>query len=302
MNAGDSFSFDEIQSTNKGIMPSPSFITAPDGVKLAYYSMKVNNPAASLIFIHGGGAYSGAGYQFLANGLNDKYHISVYLMDLRGHGKSEGPRGDAPSTARVFEDIRMIYNVVKNEDRETPIYLGGHSSGAGLILNYIDYYKDPGTKGYIFVSPEFGYKSETDRGDIDPPFAKVKTWKFILNALSGGMLLGNARAVFLNYPESIMKKHPLMVNSYTCNMALALTPKDPRKQFAGMDKPFGLFIGADDELINPESVMEYSKIPMEEIRKLSSGKILENEKHLSILGVADKYIGEAIIKINGGNK
>jgi alpha-beta hydrolase superfamily lysophospholipase len=298
MNKGDSFSFDEIQGTNRGAIPSPLFINASDGIKLAYYEMKVNNPVASLIFIHGGGAYSGAGYQFFANGLNDKYRVSVYLLDLRGHGNSEGPRGDAPSARQVFDDIQQIYNIVKNDNPGIPLYLGGHSSGAGLILNYLTQYKNEATKGYIFISPEFGYKSKTAREDIGIPFAKVKIWMFVLNAISSGRLFGNSRAVFLNYTDSILKKHPLMINSYTCNMALALTPNDPQKQFTDIDKPFGLFIGANDELINPKKVIEYSELANVKVRGLATSKILENEKHLSILGVADKIVGEAILKIN----
>jgi pimeloyl-ACP methyl ester carboxylesterase len=293
-----SFSFDEIISANIIPIGVPSYLDASDGIKLAYYSFQANDPIASLLFIHGGGAYSGSGYQYLAKGLSEKYNVSVYLLDLRGHGNSEGPRGDAPSASQVLKDLDLAIDIIQEQNTREPLYLGGHSSGGGLILNYLSNYNDTNIKGYFFISPHFGYKSKTEHKNIKYPFTKVKTGLFVINGMSQGRLYGNTQAVFFNYPENIINGIPLLITSITVNMSLAMTPNNPREQFSSIGKPFGLFIGENDELFIPGRVLEYGSYPIEGIRNISNYQIINNEKHLSILLVSDKLIGDSILGMN----
>jgi pimeloyl-ACP methyl ester carboxylesterase len=293
-----SFSFDEM--VNAGAVPlgEPSYIDASDGVKLAYYTFQAREPIAALIFVHGGGAYGGSGYQHLAARLRENYNVSVYLPDLRGHGNSGGPRGDAPSANQVLKDLDLMIDVVRAQSGETPLYLGGHSSGGGLVLNYLSNYNDANIRGYFFVSPHLGYKSKTERAHIKYPFTKVKTGLFVLNGISQGKLHGNTPAVFFNYPENVLQETPLLITSITVNMSLAMTPNNPQRQFAGIGKPFSLFIGGEDELFVPEKVLEYGSLPNENIRNISTAHILAGEKHLSILLAVDELIGGRILAMN----
>lgn len=295
-----SFSFREIKNSEGIILNDPSFVIASDGIKLAYHPMKVKDPIGVLLFVHGGGAYSGAGYQYLAYGLTEKYNVSVYLLDIRGHGNSEGPRGDAPSSEQVIKDLDLMINFVKGENPKSPLYLGGHSSGGGLVLNYLNWNNNPKVNGYIFISPQFGYKSMTARDKIKKPFTRVKIPLFVLNGISQGKLFGNTPAVFFNYPEKIIKARPLLIKSITCNMSIALTPSNPQEQFGNINKPFGLFIGVQDELFEPEKVINYAELPKEAIKTKSVSQIVKNENHLSILKVADQLIGKFINKMNSG--
>ncbi|MDR2767609.1 MAG: alpha/beta fold hydrolase [Treponema sp.] len=291
------FSFDEIYDSGTISIGPPFYISASDGIKLAYYSIPANQPVAALIFIHGGGAYGGSGYQYLAKGLSEKYNVSVYLPDLRGHGNSEGPRGDAPSANQVLKDLDLFIKTIQGQSANLPLYLGGHSSGCGLILNYLTNYNDTNIKGYVFLSPYFGYKSKTERKNIKHPFTKVKTGLFIINGISQGKRHGNTPAVFFNYPGNIIKEVPLLLTSITVNMSLAITPNNPESQFGNIGKPFGLFIGENDELFIPERVLNYGNLPAENIRKKSECRIIKNAKHLSILMAADQLIGDFILEM-----
>ncbi|MDR2019757.1 MAG: lysophospholipase [Treponema sp.] len=261
---------------------------------MAYHSVPADQPAAALIFIHGGGAYSGSGYQYLAKGLSEKYDVSAYLLDLRGHGNSEGPRGDAPSSSQVLKDLDLFIETIQKQNADLPLYLGGHSSGGGLILNYLANFNDANIKGYIFLSPHFGYKSKTERKNIKRPFAKVKTGLFVINGMFRGKKYGNTPAVFFNYPENVLKETPLLITSITVNMALAVTPNNPGGQFETIGKPFGLFVGEHDELFIPEKVLRYGELPGEDVRKVSVCQIIKNAKHLSILTIADQLTGDFI--------
>ena len=291
-----SISFEEMRTTQEVILDKPQFIKASDGIDLAYYpKVPQAKPIAALIFLHGGGAYSGAGYQHMAKGLSEKYHTAVYLLDLRGHGNSGGPRGDSPSVEQVWNDVNLLITNVRKNNPGIPLYLGGHSSGGGLILNYLTWDKKTDVDGYFFISPEFGYKSETARTDSKTSFAKSRAWVFVLSAISGGRLMGNTTAVYFNYPEAALAAKPLLLKSITRNMSVSITPAHPQEQFGKIDKRFGLFVGAKDDLFVPEKVIGYARYATSTIQAKSVNKIIENENHLSILLKADDLIGKTIM-------
>jgi acylglycerol lipase len=122
-------SFKAIQTKQNVVLDKPQFIKASDGIDLAYYTkFPKSKPVAALIFLHGGGAWSGAGYQYVAKGLSEKYHTAVYLSDIRGHGNSGGPRGDTPSIKQVWNDLTLLIKTVRKDNPEIPLYLGGHSN------------------------------------------------------------------------------------------------------------------------------------------------------------------------------
>ncbi|MBN1381837.1 MAG: alpha/beta fold hydrolase [Deltaproteobacteria bacterium] len=287
----------ETMQTAEGILPeTPQFIKASDGVALAYYpKMPESTPEAALIFLHGGGAYSGAGYQHLAGGLAEKYHAAVYLVDLRGHGHSGGPRGDTPSVEQIWKDLRLMVETVRKNHPNLPLYLGGHSSGGGLILNYYTWSGKADVDGYFFISPQFGYKSETARPQSQTSFAKPRLWVFVVSALSGGRCLGHTRAVSFNYPQDVLTAKPLMLKYITRHMSVAITPDHPQEQFGKIDKRFALYIGAKDELFVPQQVIQYAGYAQKTIQTNSVNRIIENESHLSILSAADDLIGQTII-------
>lgn len=289
--------FDDIDDFEDITLVNPSFFRSSDGIGLAYYCIKASNPISVLLFIHGGGAYSNARYQYMAKRLSEHHNISVYLLDIRGHGNSEGPRGDCPSPAQIFKDLQLIMDFVKKDNPQLPLFLGGHSSGAGLILNYLKWHNSPGIKGCIFLSPQLGYKSKTARKENNIPFAKVNLIKFVLYSMTHEKLFRHSPAVFFNYPEKILKAQPLFITSISCHMSTALTPNNPQKQFSEIDQSFGLFIGEEDELFDPEKVIYYGNLPKETIKTKSCSQIINKQNHLSILKVADEFIAETIRRI-----
>jgi acylglycerol lipase len=292
---GASFSFDELKNAPKITLGEPLYFQSNDGVKLAYYTQSPKSgPIAILVFVHGGGAHSTAGYQYLAHGLSANHNVLVYLLDLRGHGRSGGPRGDTPTVEQVWTDLKLFIDFVKAKHRGIPLYLGGHSSGGGLVLNYLSWPKRTAVDGYIFISPHFGYKSGTERTDIKYPFARVDTRVFVENAMSHGKKYGHKPAVFFNYPEESLKNDPLLLRFITCNMSNALTPQSPKLQFSTINKHFALFVGEMDELFIPQKVVSYAELADKKLRQKSIAEVVKGAKHLSILLKADELIYRAI--------
>lgn len=294
------FSFSEILApSDDQDEPKPTEVKlmATDGVEL---DIKIYEPPTtsakskqiSLLFYHGGGAYSGGGYQYLARGLSEQYGMTVFLPDIRGHGTSGGARGDAPSKEQVWRDIDTALDFVQKHNHNAEIYLGGHSSGGGLVVNYATEENESNKKniieGYILVSPELGYLSGTARPDRKD-FAKVNILAFIANGFFG--VMGHNKAVQFNYPSELLEAEKNMVAFNTVNMANAITPEAPKEQLKSMtrsdsSKPVALWVGSDDELFDAQKVADY--VPTSES---NAGKVLPGKNHLGILVEIHEEIG-----------
>ena len=284
------FSFQELQEANPVALAALETLSASDGISLSYRRCSPVAPDAVILFYHGGGAHSGAGYQYLGTGLQTQFNLAVFMPDLRGHGASGGPRGDAPHPRQVWADITTLIKHIRAEFPHLPLFLGGHSSGAGLILNYSGQPGHEPVEGYLFLSPEFGFRANTGRPDLIRPFAKVDVATFIANAMSGGLLCGHSRAVRFNYPAEVLASDPGMVAYNTVNMANAITSSAPQQQFAALDRSFGLWIGADDEIISPDSLLYLSDLAAA-VRRVSEVSVIPGVKHLSILVKAHESMG-----------
>jgi acylglycerol lipase len=291
-----SFSMDELRAANKGDLPGLESLAAEDGVKLSYRRYIPRSPRAAVLFYHGGGAHSGAGYQFVGNGLQSQFELLVYTPDIRGHGASGGPRGDAPTPKQVWTDISTFIRHIRSEYPQLPLFLGGHSSGASLALNYASLVMRQPVDAFIFLSPQLGAQAKTDRPAQAAPFAKVDSGAFAAYSASGGTEHGHDYAVQFNYPAEVLAADPGLVGSITVNMSLALIPVTPGEQFAALDRPFGLWIGSKDELFLPDKVLAFAGIPGSGRIGTQAG-IIPGAKHLSVLVRAHETIGPWIAKL-----
>ncbi len=290
-----SFSFQELREANKVELARPEFLTASDGVPLAYRRYSPASPRAVLLFYHGGGAHSGAGYQFLGHGPQTEYGIAVYQPDIRGHGASGGPRGDAPSPQQVWDDIATFIRCIRADFPEVPLFFGGHSSGAALALNYTSQADHEPVSGYVFLSPQLGSHAHIDRPSLAAPFATVDGAAFAANAMSGGLTYGHDYAVKFNYPVAALAADPGLVAAITVNMSNALIPAAPGQQFASLDRPFGLWIGVEDELFLPDKVLAFADLATS-VRAASEADLIPGARHLSILVKAHETIGPWLVQ------
>ncbi len=102
-----------------------------DGLELHYHAWDAPAPRAGLVVVHGlaehGARYAPLGQDLAGHG------VTVLAMDLRGHGRSTGTRGHAPSFAHLLDDVARLRAVlVERVGVERAIGILGHSMG-GLI-------------------------------------------------------------------------------------------------------------------------------------------------------------------------
>jgi acylglycerol lipase len=210
-----SFSFQELKEAGKSNLAPVETLKAGDGLRLSYRRYVPKSPQAVLLFYHGGGAHSGAGYQHIGCGLQTQFGVMSYMPDIRGHGFSEGARGDTTTPRQVWSDTTTFIQHIRTQFPHLPIFLGGHSSGAALILNYLCQPKHEQVNGYVFLSPEFGAREKAAHPGHFKPFASVNIPAFVLNIMSGGLLYGHYPAVRFNYPDAALKSDPELVNDPT---------------------------------------------------------------------------------------
>ncbi len=94
-----------------------------------------SQPKALVALVHGLGEHTGryahVGKAFSAAG------YALVGFDLRGHGKSGGPRGHAPSFEAFMKDIDDFFSKLGKRYPTQPHFLYGHSLGGVLVLNYV---------------------------------------------------------------------------------------------------------------------------------------------------------------------
>jgi len=102
------------------------------GTKLYLKEHYVENSEIALFVIHGMCEHFGR-YKTLTTGLK-KSGISVYGVDLRGHGHSEGRRGDIEDIEKVVEDINFLISHIQNKRHFKRIGVFGHSMGGEIAV------------------------------------------------------------------------------------------------------------------------------------------------------------------------
>ncbi len=274
---------DALVSTENSVIGK---VIATDNVELSFRLYLSEQAKSSIIFYHGGGS-SNLSYTKMAEQLRDNSKVNVYLLDIRGHGLSGGERGYAPSKEQIWKDISSAIDYVKIQHPDIPLYLGGHSSGAGLVLNYSAWKLHKQVNQYIMIAPEFGYKIAPQQ----EKFAKANRFMFMMNTLSGGVLYKKTLAVTFNYSQEQLKDR--RVQGYNVNMSRAVIPSDPVNYLLRIDKVTHIFLAEGDEVINNTKL---TSVLSTVCQKNSNVKfdIIEKAKHIMILKNISEQIGKHI--------
>ncbi|GGX75415.1 lysophospholipase [Litorimonas cladophorae] len=105
-----------------------------DGTQLIGRHWPVEAPKAVMALVHGFGEHCGR-YELMATYLN-AHKIAVVGIDLRGHGRSPGPRGVIHHYDDFRADLAALLSKTRKFYVDTPMVLYGHSMGGGLVLDH----------------------------------------------------------------------------------------------------------------------------------------------------------------------
>jgi alpha-beta hydrolase superfamily lysophospholipase len=93
-----------------------------------------------VVLAHGFAEHSGR-YGAVAEALIEG-DLSVWALDHRGHGNSEGNRGDVESVSSAADDLGRFCDLVVAEAPPGPLFLVGHSFGGLLATAYAERHQD----------------------------------------------------------------------------------------------------------------------------------------------------------------
>ena len=123
-----------------------------DGTTFFIHGWEPENgkPKALVALVHGLGEHT-ARYSHVGKVLT-KSSYALVGFDLRGHGKSGGPRGHSSSLDAYMQDIRHFFELMEKRYPDMPHFLYGHSLGGLLVLAYAIQY-GAHLKGVIATGP-----------------------------------------------------------------------------------------------------------------------------------------------------
>lgn len=140
-----------------------------DGLTLYSQTWRPGEAKAVVCLVHGLGEHSGR-YEHVGEALAEA-GFALLAFDLRGHGKSEGQRGHAPSYEALMADISLLLGHAEQRFPDKPRFLYGHSLGGNLVINYTLRHQ-PMIAGVIATGPAL-------RTAFEPPAWKINLGKLM---------------------------------------------------------------------------------------------------------------------------
>jgi alpha-beta hydrolase superfamily lysophospholipase len=126
-------------------------LIARDGLSLyEQWWLPETDPRAAVILVHGIMEHSGR-HAATAEDLCRQCY-AVYAADLRGHGRSGGPRCFVRTLDRYLDDLDVLADDVRRRQPGKPLFLFGHSLG-GLIAVQWCVTRDPDLRGLVLSAP-----------------------------------------------------------------------------------------------------------------------------------------------------
>ncbi len=229
-------------------------------------SVQSNKKQVAVLILHGftahSGAYDMAGTPFSESG------YTTFGMDYRGHGLSDGNRGDTPGTERWITDMAETVAYIEALGFSKIVVLG-HSLGVASAFCVAN--KVP-TKisGLVMLSGAY----EGRKGVSKPPSFFEKA-RFMASAL-----LRPSYPSYNYYREGMtVTKDSLFTMRYTPRFMMMLDVKTLRLS-SDMNIPVLVGVGDKDELFTVDKVKElYDLIPGDKKEFL----VMKNTTHATIL-------------------
>ena len=136
------------------VKQSHGYMEGVGRLRLHYRTWELENPEAAVILVHGMFEHARR-YEELAEYLAG-HGLSTFVLDLRGHGASEGRRGHVRSFDVLLQDLDRFRREVRGlVTVDLPLFLIGHSLGGLVGLRYLEEY-EVSFHGAVITSPWLG--------------------------------------------------------------------------------------------------------------------------------------------------
>jgi alpha-beta hydrolase superfamily lysophospholipase len=199
-----------------------------------------------LVVSHGFGEHSGR-YLHFAHYLGDSVD-AIYAFDHRGHGRSDGLRGDAEEFDALVDDLRLAVERMGAHFPEATLHLLGHSFGGHIALRLGFLHPGLPLASFQVSAPFLGLYKEPALPLKLAAQALSKTWSTLsLTTDIDPKIVSRDEAVIENYGTDRLN-HSRMTPRLYATMTKA--QRDTLARREGFAYPLVLHLPLADELVN----------------------------------------------------
>jgi alpha-beta hydrolase superfamily lysophospholipase len=211
-------------------------------------------PKAAIMLVHGLGEHIGR-YDHVAAALTEKGY-TMLGFDLRGHGKSGGPRGHTPSYDALMDDIASFSQQTELRYAGLPRFLYGHSLGGNLVLNYA-LRRKPDLRGVIATGPWLKLA-------FDPPASQVTLGRLMNGIAPGFTQHSKLNTKGLSHDQAVVAAYendPLVHDKISARLFVAIYESGlwALEHAADFPLPLLLMHGAADPITSAKASLEFAQ-------------------------------------------
>ena len=229
----------DVKKLRKEFKKPFDLVNTSDGITLFLRKWEPSAPSnKAILILHGITAYSGP-YAMFGEAIS-KTGFTAIGLDLRGHGLSDGNRGDYPSKERLISDLKETVSHLKKEFNTLVIL--GHSLGV-LTALLTKMNSDEKIDGLILLSA-----GKTVKPGVYKNPSVLQKLKILVSSI-----FRPSKPVISYYREGILGlDDPLFNFKYTLRFMRLVGFKDVDLS-EEIDCPILLGVGENDELFSVES-------------------------------------------------
>ncbi len=230
-------------------------IITDDGLRLFTQSWVPPKPQKHLIIHHGFGEHSDR-YGNVLDVL-DGQKIAVYSFDARGHGRSQGKKGDSPGIFRYVRDLEQFLLHLKEKWGIRKPFLLGHSMGGLVAASFATTQLNQWEiAGLLLSAPGLKVK-------LTPAMQIKKAAGQFLSFVKDDLIMeAGLDENFISHDEAVKKAYhsdPLVHGKVSVRMALSLPEAGDEvlRRASKVRLPVWIGHGSDDEIASVDGSMEF---------------------------------------------
>jgi len=230
-------------------------IITDDGLRLFTQSWVPPKAEKHLIIHHGFGEHSDR-YGNVLQVLEDQ-RIAVYSFDARGHGRSQGKKGDSPGIFRYVRDLEQFLLHLKEKWGIRKPFLLGHSMGGLVAASFATTQLNQWEiAGLLLSAPGL-------RVTLTPLMQVKKTAGKLLSFMKEDLIMeAGLDENLISHDEAVRKAYhsdPLVHGKVSVRMALSLLEagEEVLRKAGKVRIPVWIGHGSDDGIASPEGAMEF---------------------------------------------
>ena len=259
---------ENVQDENSSI----SFLTSQGKINATFYPSADNKNSieCKVLCLHGF-CCDARIFQYLGRALS-KSGIETYAIDLLGHGKSDGKRGDPDfkNTLRAIDEVlsqilsESPHGVDKRQSKQSNLYILAHSLGCTYAMWYLSSYTRK-ISGLILLAPYVWIKEIKNKGEVVP--ASTTFYNLLLRRIFTPSNLVSAKKVVSNSilqtkEVEIMINDPDIINCYSYRYIVDVIGFRNTKvsKLSSLRTPILILHGKNDTNVNPQISESFYKM------------------------------------------